>query len=66
MFVEDTEVLMLVDGIKRQKTPNLDCLIHQQFEQQAAVYNWLCCYQIFCSEASLWFAILLFADIYLY
>ena len=65
IFVEVTEVSMLVDGVKRQRTVNSDCLVHRPFEQQAASYIWLCCYQIFCSEVRLWFAILFFADIYL-
>ena len=48
---------MLVGGVKRQGTLKSDCLIQQQFEQQATLYVRLCCYQIFCSEVRLWFAV---------
>lgn len=65
VFVEVTEVSMLVGGITRQGTLKSDCFIHQQFEQQATLYIRLCYSKILCSEVRLWFAILVCADIYL-
>jgi len=64
VFVEVTEVSMLVDDVKQQGTLKSDCLIHQQFEQQATLHIRLC-WQIFCNEVRLCFATLVFADIYL-
>ena len=57
---------MQVNGVQQQRSLNSYYLIYRQSEQQAALYVCLCCYQKFCSEVRLWFAILLFADIYLY
>jgi hypothetical protein len=56
VFLEVMEVLVLVDDVK---------YIQQQFEQQATLYSWFC-YQMYCSEVRLCFAMLLFANIYLY